>query len=82
MHSTVIDEVTDMKEDERECMELLGHNTSHSSWGKHFIVNNFASMQGGEGEHVPNLVVAPSMCDKCEDTIHVTPTSTCASCGS
>ena len=30
MCSTVVDKVADMKEDERECMELLGHDTSHS----------------------------------------------------
>ena len=82
MHSTVVDEVTDMKEDEREGMELLGHDISHSPWGKHFIFYDFESMQEGEGEHAPNLVVAHSICDKCEDMMHVTPTSTCMSCGS
>ena len=82
MHSTVVDEVTDMKEDEREGMELLGHDISHSPWGKHFIFYDFESMQEGEGEHVPNLVVAHSICDKCGDMMHVTPISTCVSCDS
>ena len=71
-----------MKEDEREHMELLGHDTSYSPWGKHFIFYDFESMQEGEGEQVPNLVVAHSKCDKCEGMMHVTPTSTCMSCGS
>ena len=71
-----------MKEDEREHMELLGHDTSHSPWGKHFIFFDFESMQEDEGEHIPSLVVAHSICDKCEHVMHVTPTSTCASSGS
>ena len=82
MYSTVVDEVADMKEDERGGMELLGHDTSQSPWGKHFIFYNFESIQEGEGEHFPNLVVAHSRCDKCEDVMHVTHTLTCMSCGS
>ena len=71
-----------MKEDEREQMESLGHGTSHLPWGKHFIFYDFESMQEGEGEHVPSLVVAHSMCNKCEDMMNITPTSTRMSCGS
>ena len=33
---------------------------------------SFESMQEGEGEHIPNLVVAHSTYDKCEDLMHVT----------
>ena len=82
MHSTVIDEGINTKKDEREHLELLAFDTSQSPWGKRFIFYDFESMQEEEGEHIPNLVVAHSTCDKCEDVTHVTPSSTHSSCGS
>ena len=46
------------------------------------FVYDFESMQDGTGEHIPNLVVAHFMCEKCQDLTHVKLTSTCSSCGS
>lgn len=45
-----------------------------------FIFYDFESIQDG-GKHVPNFVVAQSICTKCEKE-KVTPESTCNNCGS
>ena len=77
-------EVTDMYDGDTDMdiMEVLGYDTSNQPWCKHFIFYDFESIQDGTGEHIPNVVVAHSICDKCQDETHVKPTSTCSSYGS
>ena len=49
---------------------------------KRFIFYDFESMQEGESEHIPNLVVSHSICASCEEDTQVTPNSKCNRCGS
>ena len=53
-----------------------------SSFPKRFVFYDFESMVGDDGEHIPNLVVAHSICEKCSDETHVSENTTCDLCGS
>ena len=81
MHSTKVNNMYDGDTD-MDTMEVLGYDTLNQPWCKHFTFYHFESMQNGTGEHIPNLVVAHSLCEKCQDVTHVKPTSTCSSHGS
>lgn len=48
---------------------------------KRFIFYDFESMLAEDGQHVPNLVVAHSICSWCEDVTHVSETDKCHCCG-
>ena len=48
-----------------------------------YIFYDFESMQEGESEHIPNLVVTHSICNDCQDVTQVKPNvSKCYRCGS
>ena len=81
MCSTEVNDIYDGDTD-MDTMKVLGYDTLYQPWCKRFIFYDFESMQDGTGEHIPNLVVAHSICKKCQDVTHVKPTSTCLSCGS
>ena len=49
---------------------------------KRFVFYDFESMVDEEGHHVPNLVVANSICSWCQDVTHVKPADKCNFCGS
>ena len=49
---------------------------------KRFIFYDFESMLTRDGDHVPNLVVAHSICYMCQDVTHVGREDKCAFCGS
>ena len=47
-----------------------------------FIFYDIESMQQGDSDHVPNLVVAHSICTMCDGEMDVMPDSSCFHCGS
>ncbi len=62
--------------------EGAGPPSSCERLPKRFIFYDFESMLLDSGEHMPNLVVAQSVCQRCGSEGPVTETSVCASCGS
>ena len=54
--------------------------TTRTSW--RYLFYDFECMQEGESDHIPNLVVCQSICNKCQDVTHVNSSSQCDSCGS
>ena len=81
MHSTKVNDMHDGDTD-MDTMEVLGYDTSNQPWCKSLIFYDFERMQDGTAEHIHNLVIAHSTCEKCQDVTHVKLTSTCLSCGS
>ena len=49
---------------------------------KRYIFYDFESMQEGESDHIPNLVIAHSICSTCQNNTQVQPQSKCSRCGS
>ena len=49
---------------------------------KRFIFYDIESLLDDNGDQIPNLIIAHSICDRCGDETSVTPKSRCSYCGS
>ena len=67
---------------EEESHQCYMKGTPSLKQNQRFIFYDFESMQEGESDHIPNLVIAHSICEHCEENTHVTLKSKCNYCGS